>query len=129
MITTPNNTETEPPKKRGVGSGDKTNTGRKSARDEAAVASSYELYKKAQAKREVHNANLAELEERKARGELVHVAEVRQQAVQAARAVREAMLALPSRLSAILAEQPEPIVRKRLDTEIRKMLETIADDL
>lgn len=117
------------PAKRGRGSGDKTNTGRKSAADEAKVAGAYEVYKKAQAKREVHNANIAELEERKIRGELVAVIEVRQQAVQAARAVREAMLALPSRLSAILADQPEPVVRERMTIEIRKMLEVIADAL
>ncbi len=119
----------EIPAKRGRGSGDKTNTGRKSAADEAKVAGAYEVYKKAQAKREVHNANIAELEERKIRGELVAVSEVRQQAVQAARAVREAMLALPSRLSAILADQPEPVVRERMTSEIRKMLEVIADEL
>jgi phage terminase Nu1 subunit (DNA packaging protein) len=119
----------EIPAKRGRGSGNKANTGRKSARDEQAVASAYEVYNKAKAKREVHNANLAELEERKTRGELVAVSEVRQQAVQAARAVREAMLALPSRLSAILADQPEPVVRERMTIEIRKMLEVIADEL
>lgn len=109
--------------------GSRTGAGRKSVRDEEATAGAYELYKKAQAKREMHNANIAELEERKLRQELVPVAEVRQQAVQAARAVREAMLALPARLSAILADQPEPIVRQRMDKEIRKMLEVIADEL
>ena len=109
--------------------GARAGAGRKSARDEDAVASAYVTQQKAKAKREAYKAEQAELEVKKLRGELVAVVDVRQQAIQAARTVREAMLALPSRLSAILADQPEPVVRKRMDDEIRKMLETIADEL
>ena len=109
--------------------GARAGAGRKSSRDEDAVASAYVTQQKAKAKREAYKAEQAELEVKKLRGELVAVVEVRQQAIQAARTVREAMLALPSRLSAILADQPEPVVRKRMDDEIRKMLETIADEL
>lgn len=120
---------TQPPVKRGRGSGDKTNTGRKSKAAESATEGAYIVYQKAKAKREAHNANIAELEERRLRGELIEVAAVRQQAIQAARSVREAMLAMPSRLSAILADSPEPVVRERMTAEIRKLLENIADTL
>ena len=105
------------------------NSGRRTARTEQSTEKDYILLQKAKAKREVFKAEQAELEVKKLRGELVPAVEVRQQAMQAARQVREAFLALPSRVSAILAEQPEPVVRDRLTAEVRKLLETIADEL
>lgn len=111
----------------GVG-GTKIGAGRKSKETYQTTEEIYIEYKTAQAKKELHNANLAELEEQKARQELVHVDLVKQQAAQAAKIIKESLLALPSRLSAILANQSEPVVRERLTTELRKLLEDLSNE-
>jgi phage terminase Nu1 subunit (DNA packaging protein) len=109
--------------------GARRGAGRKSAKIEEDANEIYATYKAAQAKKEQHNANLAELEELKARGELVHIDLVKAQASQAAKHIREALLSLPSRLSAILADNPEPIVRERMTKEIRDILEGLSNEI
>ena len=104
-------------------------TGTKTGSTRQEVEKIYTKYKTAQAKKEIHNANLAELEELKARNELVHVDIVKQQASQAARIVRDYILSVPTRMSAILANQSEPVVRERLTTELRKLLEELSHDI
>ena len=115
--------------KRGRGSGDKTHVGRKARSVEAHVRDAHVIFQRAKAKREAHNANIAELEERRLRGELMDVQEARKMATNAAKTVRETLLALPARLSAIVADKPEPEVLRHLDAEVRALLASLAPEL
>ena len=80
------------------------------------------LYYKARAKKETHHAVKAELEEKLLRGQLVEVEKVTEQADAAARAVRDAFLALPDRLASLLVGRAEKQIAMELRKEIRQTL-------
>lgn len=77
-------------------------------------------YAIARAKREEAQAQLAELELEHRRGELLRVKEVRAAAYTTARQARDQLIALPDRVSAILAGVADP-------TEIHRILEDEID--
>jgi hypothetical protein len=63
-------------------------------------------------------------------GRLVEVSKVAREAFESARTIRDAMLNLPSRLSAELFAAPdEPTLRARLEAEIRLVLTSAGDTL
>ena len=103
-----------------------TNRGRKHAAVEEGSADDYKKYSAARAKRELHNANLAEFEELKKRGELVEAQAVSKQADQAARAVRDAFLAVPDRLASLLVGRTEKQIAAELRKEIRQTLTNVS---
>jgi phage terminase Nu1 subunit (DNA packaging protein) len=105
------------------------NAGRRSAHVEEQTAPIILTREKARAKEQVHKANIREMEERQMRGMLLEKHEVQAEARAVARQIREAMLAIPQRISAIIADHDEPFVRSRLEKEIRKALESLADEL
>ena len=82
------------------------------------------------AKREHHQAGIAELEHRKLAGELVPKSDVERDSFKAARRVRDAMLNVPDRISADLAAITDPFeVHARLTAEIRDALISAAQDI
>lgn len=86
-------------------------------------------YADARAERERTNAELARLELQQKSGKLVDVEVVRREVFQRARLLRDRILAVPSRVAAQLAaEKDAREVRRILDDELRKVLETIADE-
>lgn len=92
------------------------------------LGEAYTLYNKARAKREVHQAKIAEMDERRMAGDLVEIAQVRKDVQRAAMAFRDAMLAIPGRLAAQIASlDDERDVEQMLDAEIRAELGRIAD--
>jgi hypothetical protein len=80
------------------------------------------VYYKARAKKETHHAVKAELEEKLLRSQLVEVEKVTEQADAAARAVRDAFLALPDRLASLLVGRTEKQIAMELRKEIRQTL-------
>ena len=86
-------------------------------------------YAQSRAKRELHNANLAEIEELKKRGELVEVKQVQKEADRAARAGRDAFTALPERLASILVGRTEQEILTELRSEIRNTLERVSQSI
>jgi len=103
-----------------------TNRGRKHAAVEEGSADDYKLYSAARAKRELHNANLAEMEEHRKRDSLVEVDAVNKQADAAARAVRDAFLAVPDRLASLLVGRTEKQIAMELRKEIRQTLTNVS---
>jgi phage terminase Nu1 subunit (DNA packaging protein) len=100
--------------------------GRKNASVEEGSGDTYLVYQEARAKREVHNANLAELDEAFRKGELVESESVKRDADFAARTVRDAFLALPDRLSSLLVGRTEKQINQEIRKEIRTTLEQIS---
>jgi len=85
-------------------------------------------YTDSRAIRELYQARLARLEYEKQAGNLVDADGVRVEAYKAARSLRDALLAFPSRISARLAsETNEHAVRELLVTEISLVLEELSD--
>jgi hypothetical protein len=80
------------------------------------------VYYKARAKKERHNAVKAELEEKLLRSQLIEIDKVNKQADAAARAVRDAFLALPDRLASMLVGRNEKQIATELRKEIRQTL-------
>ena len=72
---------------------------------------------------------MAELDERKKRGQLVDVDTVNQQADSAARAVRDAFLSLPDRLSSLLVGRTEKQINAELLKEIRQTLTAVSNEI
>lgn len=86
------------------------------------------IFRQAQAQERAYNAKLTELEYRQKIGELVPVADVRKVAIETARNVREAVLAIPDRVVSILAAETDPArVHAILVNEIRQALSGLAD--
>lgn len=74
-----------------------------------------------------HRAELAELEAGKARGDLVPVAEVRSEAFQLGRSLRDALMVIPDRLAPTLACTTDPRqCHLLLSEEIRVALRALA---
>lgn len=107
----------------------KTHRGRKNASVEEGTADDYKKYSAARAKREAHNANLAELDEKKRKGELVEADAIKKQADQTARAVRDAFLAVPDRLASLLVGRTEKQIAAELRKEIRATLMGLSIEL
>ena len=84
----------------------------------------------ARAKREHHEANLADLREQKAAGVLLERSRVERAAAAAAALVRAALEQLPSKLSPQLAAESDPIaVRALLAQAISECLTNLVDSL
>jgi hypothetical protein len=107
--------------------GRRVGAGRKPAAYEAESKDSYLEYKAAQAKREAARAELAEIELAQKRGDLMPMAEVQASADQAARIVRDAFLALPDRVAALLIGQDERQMAAILRAEVRAALQRISE--
>lgn len=86
-------------------------------------------YSEARAKRERHQANLAEMEEAKQRGELVDVSEILNEAEKAGRMVRDAFLSLPDRVASLLVGRSEKEILKELTAEIRSTLSLVNEKI
>ena len=85
-------------------------------------------YARARAAREVCQAQLAKLQLDRQRGTLVRADEVRIAAFNAARGARDQLIALPERLSAILAGiQDADEVRRILEEEIERVCTVISE--
>lgn len=86
-------------------------------------------YLEARAKREQFQAKQAELDYLEAIGELVPKAELTEAATKRYRAIRDKLLNIPDRLSAILAAEKDPIVvHTTLAKEIKQVLHELSDD-
>jgi hypothetical protein len=80
--------------------------------------------------KEAFAARLAKIEYEEKSGRVVRVLSIRMQAFKTARAVRDAMLAIPAKVSAELAGEKDPfVVHRRLEAEIRQALENLSGDL
>lgn len=106
-----------------VGSGAKPKTVNDASGD------AYVLYSKARAKKETHNARIAEMEERKLSGDLLDRRTVEMDADTAARVVKNALLTLPERLASVLVGRTEIEILQELKTEINETLTGISNEL
>jgi hypothetical protein len=84
-------------------------------------------YQQAKTAREVFEAKTAELEYRKAMGEVVLIAAVRAEMAPRVAQLREALLALSARLAPVVAAETDPKkIRALLDAEHRAALSQVA---
>lgn len=82
----------------------------------------------ARARRETHEANMAELKEQKIRGELVEALAVKRAITGNAVATRQALERLPDRLSTMLAAETDPAkIHALLTQELDEVCSNIAD--
>lgn len=94
----------------------------------AKPAKKSETYAQAQARKEQALADLRELELAEKEFRLIDRAGVESQAFATARTVRDSMLAIPDRISSLLAaENSAPKVHEALTQEIRKALAVVAN--
>ena len=85
-------------------------------------------YARARAAREVYQAQLAKMELDRQRGTLVRADEVKVGAFNMARKARDQLIAIPERVSAILAATQDPAeVQHILEEEIERVCQEIAD--
>lgn len=90
------------------------------------IASAYDL-QEARAKRETHEANLAELKERQALGELVDASRVRRAVTTWAAMARSAFEKMPDKLAERMAAESDPVACHALMTaEIDMVLADLA---
>ena len=94
-----------------------------------ATAPAHVEYTEARAKKERHQANLAEMEEAKKRGELVDINEILAEADQAGRMVRDAFLSLPDRVASLLVGRSEKEILQELTAEIRATLNDVNEKI
>ena len=102
--------------------------GRRSAHLEEEAAPVIMERERARAKEQVHKANIREMEEHQMRGELIEKGVMERRVSEIAITVKSSLLALPQRLSAIMAMKDEPYIRALLDKEIRKAMEALCKD-
>lgn len=107
--------------------GARTGSGRKSAALEAATADAHIMKAKAQAKKEVFLAQMAELDFRKASGELVPRAEVRQASATAFATIAQSLRSIQDNLERRLGIAPE--IAEEVGLLIDESLNTLADEL
>lgn len=87
------------------------------------VAMPDEDHAAARTRREIAEANLAEMREAEERGELVRVAAVKSMLAKVVSSTRDSLLQLPSRLAQVLSAEQDPNrVRDLLDAEIHQAL-------
>jgi len=85
-------------------------------------------YASERAKRERYNAELARMQVEERQGLLLPVAIIKEQAITTARAVRNALLDMPTRISVDLAAETDPLkVENMLTAEIRTVLEELSN--
>lgn len=94
-----------------------------------ASGEAYVLYSKARAKKETHNAKIAEMEEARLAGNLLDRRDVEAQADRAARIVKNSFLALPERLASVLVGRSEKDILMELKKEIDSTLRIISNEL
>ena len=109
--------------------GSRENSGRRNAAYEEATTDAAILYSKSRAKEKAHKAKIAELEERKARKELVAVRDIRAEADRAGRMVKEAFTAMPDRVASLLVGRSEVEILHELRKEIHATLEGLRDEI
>jgi hypothetical protein len=110
----------EPSEPMGLGSADEITGGPSTATG----------YAKARAARELYQAQLAKLELDRRRGALVSADEVRLSAFNMARKARDQLIALPERLSTILAATEDAIeVQRILEEEIERICQEIGEGI
>ena len=80
-------------------------------------------------RRELAQADLAEMKAAEMRGELVAVAEMKAFLFDTSRIVREQLLAVPMQVAPLLAGQSDHEIRRILDGAIRQALADLPDDL
>ena len=81
------------------------------------------IFRQAQAQERAYNAKLAELEYKRAIGEMVLAADVQAELARVFATVREGLMQVPARLAAVLAaETDQGRVHEALETEIRNAL-------
>lgn len=84
------------------------------------------ILKKARERKELADAELAELKVEKEKGKLLDAEEVRRDAFKTARIVRDQMLNIPDRLAVELASETDNFkIHKILSDEIRRALESL----
>ena len=95
----------------------------------AAPAPGAPPYATSRAIREAYAARLAKIEYEERSKSLVEASRVQAEAFRRARDTRDAVLAVPGRLAAILAAESEPsVVETRLTEELRKALEALGHE-
>jgi hypothetical protein len=90
-------------------------------------ASSLESFDEARRREKIAQADLAEMDARKARGELVEIAAVRKGLEAAFAAVNEGVMQIADRCAPVLAMRPEDYIRKTLKDECRAALTSLAE--
>jgi len=109
--------------------GARANSGSKPKTVKDATGPSYIEYSEARAKKERHQANLAEMEEAKKRRELVDVAQIMDDADKAGRMFRDSMLSLPDRVASLLVGRTEKEILHELNAEIRATLRDVNEKI
>jgi hypothetical protein len=86
-------------------------------------------FAKARAMNESYKAALGKLEFRRRKGELVEAADVKREAFQAGRQVRDRLLTIPARVSSMCAAESDPrAIQKMLDLEFAAALEGLPSE-
>jgi hypothetical protein len=86
-------------------------------------------YATSRAIREAYTARLAKITYEERSKLLIDASRVQAEAFRRSRGARDALLAVPGRLSAILAAETDPaVVEARLNEELRIVLEVLAHD-
>lgn len=86
------------------------------------------IFRQAQAQERAFNAKLAELQYKRAIGELVVAADVRVAYARRAAALRESILQIPARMSAVLAAEPDQArVHDLLQAEMHAVLAQLVE--
>lgn len=89
----------------------------------APVAVPDEDHQAARTRREIAEANLAEMREAEERGELVRVAAVKSMLAKVMSSTRDSLLQIPARLAQVLSAETDPSrVRDLIDAEIHQAL-------
>jgi len=86
-------------------------------------------YSAARAKEKTHLAHIAELKEKKMRGELIDKHQVMADADFVGRLTRDSFMALPERIASLLVGRTEREIMEELRHEIRETLQAISDGL
>ena len=95
--------------------------------DAGSGADPTEDHQAARTRREIAEANLAEMREAEERGDLIRVAAVRSTLAAVFSTTRDALLQLPARLAPLIAADPDPAsVQNTLHAEIHQALHDLA---
>lgn len=90
-------------------------------------ADTYQIFNEARAKKEVANAKIAEMEAKRIKGELLKRDDVLKEQAIVARMVRDTILAVPSRIAALLTHKSDEREIERLITsELKSAFRQIA---
>lgn len=84
-------------------------------------------YEAARTEKEIYRAKMAKLNYERMEGTLISAQDVRELMFNTARLTRDAILNIPGRLSALLANQPRDKIHEMLTKELRQALEALAN--